>query len=79
VPHIVDSEIFDTRITKRPYPDFQFFCFLENGSHLTPPFMAESSETKRNWEPKAPQDRIEESPAFQAGVTQNGNAQFQFF
>jgi len=32
--------------------------------------MAESSETKRNWEFEAPQDRIKESPAFQAGVTQ---------
>jgi len=29
--------------------------------------MAETSETKRNREPKAPPDRIEESPAFRRG------------
>jgi len=38
----------------------------------SPPFMMESSETKRNREPKAPQDRIEESLAFRQGGS-NGN------
>ncbi|MCL2160927.1 MAG: dephospho-CoA kinase [Betaproteobacteria bacterium] len=40
---------------------------LNTGLAQSPPFMAESSETERNREPKAPQDRIEESPAFRQG------------
>ena len=40
---------------------------IEHGSRLSPPFMAETSETKRNREPKAPQYRIEKSPAFRQG------------
>ena len=40
---------------------------MNTGLAQSPPFMAETSETKRNREPKAPQDRIEESPAFRQG------------
>ena len=40
---------------------------LNTGLAQSPPFMAESSETKRNREPKAPQDCIEESPVFRQG------------
>ena len=44
-----------------------FVLIQEHASRLTPPFMAESSETKHRLAPKAPQDRIEESPAFRQG------------
>ena len=41
--------------------------------------MAESSETKRNREPKAPQDRIEESPAFRQGGLNPGKSHWGNF
>ena len=40
---------------------------MNTGLAQSAPFMAETSETKRNREPKAPQDRIKESPAFRQG------------
>jgi diguanylate cyclase (GGDEF)-like protein/PAS domain S-box-containing protein len=63
-------DIFQGYLFSRPVPapDFaQNLVGLNTSLAQSPPSMAESSETKRNLEPKAPQDRIEDTPAFRQG------------